>query len=812
MSFSRKIIITEPSNLASEFDLGSQMKIRNIFNVGPQVTVNTIKTNNNFSAAQNSELTKKLVSSIKDYSGSLPVIKDTYEFSTNFITQSVKEWNNYVSSSLFVFTNDHFTNLNGAYDTKDADYLGITQAVYSSNVNYQYNFLIEFYENQISQTFLSEKLIPNMYAIMFAKTERDVGSQKQTFNNIVTLNNRINATQTYSLQNKPLTNLNPQGEYHELYAREIRRLGNTINFAEDLNQITGSMTNIIVAPEQLKYVNQLSEFRELYPMYNEINITMDKFSSFSTLLKDANLTLSLINYVINNSSSTQNFFYSEQNVTYFSNINQNTIVDNATSIANQGIRAQTSTDLTTRDVSIYNILDWWEKTRNDFTPSETNNNNTLVLGIDDENIKLAEKDNEFARSLSYLIFYGKLRKMVEQTQRNFDQIVSGEPAYNEVVFYKIDKYKSNFVTPIQTFWVPNSTELDVFKFVDTQVKYNVEYEYRISAYTIVIGSSISSKLLSSQDILSSRSPVFPADISLSNLPVSNLNSLNTSNFVTTLEYTMTPLVTLVEVPIYSLRNKIVDDPPLTPEVLVIPSKNINNRIKFYFNNSTGEEEAEFNKIKVDDDQQFTNIKTMFATIPKKSFRFKSDDIASSFEVYRLSYKPTSYTDFRDSLLATVSTDYDQKTLVKASSASFIDNILPNRKYYYTFRTNDFHGHISNPTDVYEIEMVDDDGAIYLRTNIIKLENNSNLDTQTNKSFKKLFYIKPEILQTLINDETISNIKDTYDIYTFGNANILGRSQSPVWNKKFKLRFVSKKTGKMFDLNLQLNVEIDKENL
>lgn len=203
---------------------------------------------------------------------------------------------------------------------------------------------------------------------------------------------------------------------------------------------------------------------------------------------------------------------------------------------------------------------------------------------------------------------------------------------------------------------------------------------------------------------------------------------------------------------------------------------------------------------------------MFATIPKNSFRFKSDDIASSFEIYRLSFKPTSYTDFRDSLLATVSTDYDLKTIVKASSASFMDNILPNRKYYYTFRTIDFHGHISNPTDVYEIEMVDDDGAIYLRTNIIKLENNSNLDYQTNKSFKKLFYIKPEILQTLINDETISNIKETYDIYNFGNPNILGRSQSPVWNKKFKLRFISKKTGKMFDLNLQLNVEIDKENL
>jgi hypothetical protein len=110
-------------------------------------------------------------------------------------------------------------------------------------------------------------------------------------------------------------------------------------------------------------------------------------------------------------------------------------------------------------------------------------------------------------------------------------------------------------------------------------------------------------------------------------------------------------------------------------------------------------------------------------------------------------------------------------------------------------------------------MVDDDGAIYLRTNIITLKD-LKLNKQGEKTFKKLFYIKPEIMQTLINADMInqSGIDSAYDIYTLGNTNVLGMSAEAVWNKKFKLRFVSKKTGKMFDLNLQMELEIDKEKL
>jgi len=785
MSISRKIKITEPQNLASYS--GSLLPIRKLFDVGPITSSNNITNVSTFEMAQISNLNKRLLSSSYVDNGTFPVIKQTYEYTNFNADQTMSDWQQYVQSNLKTsLPADHYTVIDGLYDINDAYYMGISQPTHVANINYEYNFLIENYESAIAPNTINEKILPNMYAIMFAKLEEDVGSQKRKFDNFITLNKAINSTETYSLQNKNLTNKKPSGEYHDLYAKAIRKIRNNQRQV-DFSNITGPMTNIVIPPEQLKNINEMSTYKELYPMYNEINITMDKFSSFSTLLKDSNLTLSLINFVINSQPAQRELLVSEQQIKYSFDVATDNLTQKSYNLLKTQSYATTSGSLSNKNINVYNIYDWWNKTKEDFTPSETNDLNTVVFGVNDETLKITEKDYDFARSLSYVIFYGKLRKLISQTQRDFNQIISADPAYSEAVFYKITKHINGISDPIQTFWIPNSADIDTFQFIDTQVKYNRNYEYRISAYNIIIANSIQTTTEKYRE--------------------------TTKEFSALLEYTMEPVVSLVEVPVYNITNKIIDDPPISPEILVIPSKNVNNKIKFYFNNSTGEEENFIYSINVNELQTLKQINTMYTTLPTKKVKFKSDDIASAFEVYRITKKPVSYTDFNQNLIATVSTDYNKATLTKASAASYIDNIQPNTKYYYTFRAIDYHGHISNPTDVYELEMVDDDGAIYLRTNIITLKD-LKLNKQGEKTFKKLFYIKPEIMQTLINADMInqSGIDSAYDIYTLGNTNVLGMSAEAVWNKKFKLRFVSKKTGKMFDLNLQMELEIDKEKL
>lgn len=796
MSISRKITITEQKNLGST--VGTVLPIRNTFSIGPTTSSVGLTTTSNFESAQVNNLTKKLVSTITKDTDILPTTIETYEYSTTDYKMtsegpsSVRDaqqqgWSSYVSSSLRTnVDSDHYTSLDAFYDINDALSLGITQATYTSNIKYEYNFLIESFENAISSPSVSEKILPNMYTIMYAKMAKDVGSQMLTFDNLITLSGTINATQVYPLQNKVFTNSNASGEYHDLYAQALNDISNG-TITVDTAALSSVMTNIIVPVEQLKTVNDLAAMKEMYPMYNEINITMDKFSSFSTLLKDSNLTLSLINYVINNQLKTKDFLYSEQVVNYASDyVSQDSQVKDSI-LTQTGEIVSTSTGLAAKSLAILDIYDWWDKTKNDFTPSETNTSNTLVLGIDDESIRITDKESAFARALSYVVFYGKLRKMVQQTKRNFSQVISGEPAYSETVFYKVSKFKTGSTVPLQVFWIPNSAQMDTIQFIDTQVKYNVGYDYEINSYNIVIGSSITTTK-------------------------ETLSTVSDGSFAT-LEYVTKPKVTLVETPVYRISNKIVDDPPLRPEILTISMKNVNNKIKFYINNSTGEENDFFYSINPNEEESLKVTNTMFTSMPMDKVKFKSDDIASAFEIYRLTTKPINYSKFSNNLLTTISTDYDKTTLVKASSASFEDTIKPNTKYYYVFRSIDFHGHISNPTDVYEIEMVDDDGSIYLRKNILNIKD-FKPNKKGSKTLKKLFYIKPEILQTLINTDSLnkSGITNSYDIFTLGNPNVLGVATSPVWDKKFKLRFVSKKTGKMFDLNIQLEVENDKENL
>ena len=44
------------------------------------------------------------------------------------------------------------------------------------------------------------------------------------------------------------------------------------------------------------------------------------------------------------------------------------------------------------------------------------------------------------------------------------------------------------VKPIQNFWIPNSNSLDVIEYVDTQIKYNKDYTYTVTAYELSVGT------------------------------------------------------------------------------------------------------------------------------------------------------------------------------------------------------------------------------------------------------------------------------------------------------------------------------------
>jgi hypothetical protein len=143
----------------------------------------------------------------------------------------------------------------------------------------------------------------------------------------------------------------------------------------------------------------------------------------------------------------------------------------------------------------------------------------------------------------------------------------------------------------------------------------------------------------------------------------------------------------------------------------------------------------------------------------------------------------------------------------------VDNIQPNKKYYYTFRAVDPHGNISNPSVVYELEISYDGASPFLVQNIIDFEPEKNPPQQISRKFKKYLRIRPAFSQTRLNleksqliDENGNLISATTRASQGGNWIRLGTDDETLWGKTFKIRVVSRKTGRELDLNITFDLE------
>ena len=123
-----------------------------------------------------------------------------------------------------------------------------------------------------------------------------------------------------------------------------------------------------------------------------------------------------------------------------------------------------------------------------------------------------------------------------------------------------------------------------------------------------------------------------------------------------------------------------------------------------------------------------------------------------------------------------------------------------------FRSVDFHGGLSNPSIVYEIELYNDGGVGYP---IIReyLFDSINPKTTT-KSARKLIQIIPRITQAYLNEPSSGLTDKDGNIFgAIGNRDIiLGIEDESLFGKKFKIRLTSKRTGKKLDINVDFKTK------
>lgn len=249
--------------------------------------------------------------------------------------------------------------------------------------------------------------------------------------------------------------------------------------------------------------------------------------------------------------------------------------------------------------------------------------------------------------------------------------------------------------------------------------------------------------------------------------------------------------------------KILDKPPITPIVNFYPMRDSKNNLLITFENQTGDYEDVPSPILSADNQTFLNMRIAQKRQWKNSqgayiipeLRFKSDDFASQYQVFRIAgEKPASPSDFENSLYQVINT---------RERTAFVDILQPNVKYYYIFRTVDLNFNLSNPTYLYEVEMVENSGAVYPLINIVDYA--TPPADFPSRNFNRYMKIEPSLPQKIVN-ENKSGIGPT-GAGIGAQKPTLGLREESVWNqKKFKFRIKSVNTGKAIDLNVSFKTK------
>jgi hypothetical protein len=358
-------------------------------------------------------------------------------------------------------------------------------------------------------------------------------------------------------------------------------------------------------------------------------------------------------------------------------------------------------------------------------------------------------------------FIFDINQRIHNKSRTFIEVLNGDKEYTEVVGYHLRKYDGTSSKLLQEWYLPN-LPTDQMKWVDTQIKYDKLYTYKLDPIVLSFTT-----VYEFQEFLYSENSF---TINFINRPIIKIFTL--------LGKVNNPKENLGA----SYTNKLLDYPPLEPEVEIIPFIGVPDRIKINFNTAIGQKTVAAVDFSPEEDIKKDELRRAQNRDTEDSLlTFQSDDPAQFIDVYRLDKKPKTYSDFVGNILQVLSTN-------GSAGASFIDNIEPNKKYYYIGRCVDFHDNISNPTLVYEVEIQQDGNLILPIIRQVDFDRQEAVKQET-KTCRRYIKIQPAIRHRVPNEAK-----------TNSNEIELGLDEQTPWNKTFKLRLTSKSSGKKIDVN------------
>ena len=680
-----------------------------------------------------------------------------------------EEWKEYVLST--VLTNTVFTDLSHKINLPltYAEQEGLNYGPYETvSVTPDYNFYIKEYEAKRFTTKVSENDLPSLYSYASYSEDEDSEGAK-----VATGNGRYN---------KDMVNLLNSDQTSRSYFK---------NFAKGTGQggSVNEKSNVYLSTNTIQTMMEYNEKKFSFPMYSEILFTTDNRAQIASVISSANMSSEIVKGLSEGKTAEPlGFVVGESNF----NI---------------------------QDARVYNLLKWIEQfSANGPTPELPN---SYFLGKPNTDTKTATGQSSiFSQQLHATVLLGSLREYASTQFESFSNVLEGSVRNAETVAYRIAKYKGNPVgEPIKNYWIFNSMDVDIVEFIDTQLKYDNKYSYQVYAYNFVIGTEYVYKKLSISKTVTDdciqlidQETDKPVNQKISYKVDQNKITKGTTyipvdknpKYIAEFDVIAKPVYRIVEGLVYTKTFRMLDTPPLPPEVRIHPFIGLKDKIKISFQGSIGSETAMPVEIEESDQNLFSEIRTGRDLAPEAPIYYRTDDYPVIYEIYRTIKRPRFYSDFSGKMRVKIDLRKG-KLLNSATSAAgaYNDKIIVNQKYYYTVRCYDVHGNMSNPSSIHEIELVEDKGAVYLVHNVIELDKTKPY--MVSKPMKRLLYLVPNIAQSVINEEK-SKLQELNSAKDLRNIISLGEAEESIWDKKFKMRLVSNKTGRKIDINLNFRVE------
>jgi hypothetical protein len=721
----------------------------------------------------------------------------------------------------------YITNLLDAPD----DFGGSTEF---STIDPQYNYYHEKYEKAIASPQVPEAALPNLYIYDYIT---DNG------------NNLANSPEWQDDQNAAAelnNNLDRLITLDEFEATSLPRLGGTeeekTNFLSYLDQYAGAITpedqiigqddtgavidlmsdlakqyyNIPTPASRMDIYSRISSRASTFPMSVGINFPTSFVGPIATSIEDSFTSVSLVDSIIKTTSSPEMVYMYSNGFGYDPAGGQMMPPNQSDAVfVNQSYHAQTFRPFEgvnfrrfgiESEIRIYDFHRWIENANSE---------------IENEPNPPAPRER-YLGQCPRLVDRIRLQAISNQIENyaienslTYEQIINGQQASSETILYKLVKKDAQTDEIIQNFYFPNTKFENVIKFADTQVKFEKHYRYELIGVDVVYGSKFALR---------------PIDWSLDpSLSEENLIYLGVSVM-------RAPDPKIIEYPIYTREWKssgvtgmtlpdvyVADRPPPSPEILIAPLRGNYRQVVLALQPSNesflGTRAIPWVHMENEDIQYSVNPSIVFqktfknfslfspnlefsgesASEVKKIEIFRSEEITDQASNIRELY-PMTFANKKHKIL-NVAADAPEEE--KAVSFDCIDTLEPNKKYYYTARSVDVHGKVSNPTPIYVVELVFDKGTYYPMIDMYHPKFASR--TTPTKKMARFLEIKAAPIQ--IN---VQNTFDRGDNLVQSQKGFIAATENKVENNKFLVRLTSRDTGRkiQFGIKFKSNTTLD----